>query len=481
MENLYKILGVTKNATDAEIKKAYRDLAKVLHPDRNYGNKLFEEKFKELNIAYVTLSDPAKRRDYDFKLFQAEQKEAAKKAAQERASQNRQYYNSGQPRRESSYSTTSSQQSGRTSNKQSGTYAPRSKGSNSHDRDKVKKYFLKNCGWMLGIVGALIGGIIDIQWGLLLGSSLGWLIARFIQNTENIKWLLNYGFIYPLVIFLGAEDKEDVSMKFKGLFFTAVLFLTIIINVAIVSKDNRLYEKTIAENTIESCDNYLSVYPEKGQHTSLVSSLRNKLYIEYDDNLWEQAISTGDYRAYLSELPKGRNSELAKQRIKEQEEEIKRRKEELIEAEKWKTDQIGWQTATERNIISAYKKYLELYPKGKYAYRAKKKIIDYEVDKIFEGEYGKLPTMERTASTTGDKSVISIHNDTEYELTLRYSGDESRMVVLAPQEKRTIKLRDGSYRIAASVNVYNVRNYAGKETIKLGEYFSRYYIVTSLK
>lgn len=70
----------------------------------------------------------------------------------------------------------------------------------------------------------------------------------------------------------------------------------------------------------------------------------------------------------------------------------------------------------------------------------KKKIIDYEVDKIFEGEYGKLPTMERTASTTGDKSVISIHNDTEYELTLRYSGDESRMVVLAPQEKERLSL-----------------------------------------
>ena len=64
-EDLYSILGVSKNASDDEIKKAYRKLAKKYHPDLNKGDKSAEEKLKEVNKAYEVLSDKQKRAQYD--------------------------------------------------------------------------------------------------------------------------------------------------------------------------------------------------------------------------------------------------------------------------------------------------------------------------------------------------------------------------------------------------------------------------------
>lgn len=64
-KDYYKILGVDRKASEDEIRKAYRDLAKQYHPDRNPNNKQAEERFKEINEAYQVLSDSTKRQHYD--------------------------------------------------------------------------------------------------------------------------------------------------------------------------------------------------------------------------------------------------------------------------------------------------------------------------------------------------------------------------------------------------------------------------------
>ena len=64
-KDYYATLGLTKTATDKEIKQAYRKLARKFHPDVNPGDKVAESKFKEINEANEVLSDPDKCRKYD--------------------------------------------------------------------------------------------------------------------------------------------------------------------------------------------------------------------------------------------------------------------------------------------------------------------------------------------------------------------------------------------------------------------------------
>ena len=68
LKDYYGILGVSPDASQEEIKRAYRSLAKQYHPDTNHGNPASEEKLKEINEAYDILGDKEKRRLYDFQV-----------------------------------------------------------------------------------------------------------------------------------------------------------------------------------------------------------------------------------------------------------------------------------------------------------------------------------------------------------------------------------------------------------------------------
>ncbi len=74
MKNYYQVLGVQPNATNEDIKSAYRKLAVKFHPDKNNGDKYFEERFKEIQVAYDTLIDDNLRKHYNQQLFYFYQK-----------------------------------------------------------------------------------------------------------------------------------------------------------------------------------------------------------------------------------------------------------------------------------------------------------------------------------------------------------------------------------------------------------------------
>ena len=151
---------------------------------------------------------------------------------------------------------------------------------------------------------------------------------------------------------------------------------------------------------------------------------------------------------------------------------------EEIESQAWNTEPKAWQQATAENSLSAYNKYKSLYPKGAHINQCEKEIIDLEVSSIYAGEHGTLPAMERTGYGGGPTSYITITNSTSYTLTILYSGPDSKKLVIEASGTKSIRLKNGQYKVAASVDAYNVRRFAGTEDLRGGNYSADYYIST---
>lgn len=149
---------------------------------------------------------------------------------------------------------------------------------------------------------------------------------------------------------------------------------------------------------------------------------------------------------------------------------------EAIANSEWNTESKAWAKASALGTLSGYYKYINMYPNGSHASSANKKIIDMEVDNVMAEEHGELPSMNQTTYGYGTTSNISVYNNTSYTLTLSYSGPDSKRISISPHNRRSITLKNGSYRCVASVDESGVINHAGTESLNGGSYEVEYYI-----
>lgn len=192
----------------------------------------------------------------------------------------------------------------------------------------------------------------------------------------------------------------------------------------IEDRSSEEYNKAASENSIEAWEHFLNIVPERYQEDG-----DNRLLAAREDLLWQNESS-------------------------------------------------AWEVATERNTVQTMQKYINLYPNGRHVAQAEKKMIDLEVDAAFAGEHGELPPLERGYSSGKAYSTIEITNNTQYELTINYSGIESKRMVIPAHNRKSIHLKNGHYRLAASVG-HNVRPFAGQEYLDGSDYSSTFYIITS--
>lgn len=229
-----------------------------------------------------------------------------------------------------------------------------------------------------------------------------------------------------------------------------------------LQKTSSLYSSSIS--TLSHFESVRDLFPGSALEHRMDSLIEAKVNLEHQKALDSETVEGWElYKILVSE----KYWRDADQRIED------------INSRLWGTDRQAWKTAQKQNTLTAYNRYLELFPKGAHAKAADKKVIDLSVTNIFAGDHGTLPGMDRTSYSSSGSNIITVSNDTQYTLTLLYSGPDSKRLVLSSRSSGSVRLPNGTYRVAASVAATNVRSYAGTETLSGGGYDVSYYISSS--
>jgi len=146
-----------------------------------------------------------------------------------------------------------------------------------------------------------------------------------------------------------------------------------------------------------------------------------------------------------------------------------------------KIEETHWEYIYAKDTKEVYEEFILKFPDSKFVKLAEMRIIDLEVDRVFKGKHGQMPSMQRISSLSEESntSSVSVYNNTSYTLTLLYSGTESKRVEIAPKQRTKFSIINGKYRIAAWVSNPKVRRFAGTENIDGGRYDVEYYTYKS--
>jgi len=228
---------------------------------------------------------------------------------------------------------------------------------------------------------------------------------------------------------------------------------------------------------------------------------RERLNLLLEDDVWGAAARSDDlsaYKQYVRTYKNGKYLDKAKARIVELSDQIWEQLSATKSDEKLKVFISKYPESTkiqdaqlrldalyndyewvkEQDKLIHYQRFISQYPGHAESAWIQKRIIDLEVDEISKGEYGDMPKADRVTGS-GVDAEVTIENKTGYVLTVRYSGDSSYKITLPDREVRRIRISPGNYKVAASVNASNVRNYFGSESLESGQYSSSFHIRTS--
>jgi outer membrane protein assembly factor BamD (BamD/ComL family) len=222
--------------------------------------------------------------------------------------------------------------------------------------------------------------------------------------------------------------------------------------VAIADAKWETISKTSSKNEVLK---FLNAYPETTKTTEAEARI-----VTIADAQWAKismSRSVPAINAFLADYPETSMRHAAEQRVQQ-----------LYD---------DWDWVREQDTLAHFQRFVARHPDHPERAWIDKRIIDLEVKEIAAGEYGELPPAQ-PLRIGGATATVEVDNQTGYELTVRYSGPDSKKLIIPKGATQSVSLPPGDYQVAASVSAANVRNYYGKDTMRGGQYSSSFYIQT---
>lgn len=290
---------------------------------------------------------------------------------------------------------------------------------------------------------------------------------------------------------------RDVAVKFGrtlGLCSLIVACLLFIYGIVALADGSAMYRWCAYKDTIPAYVSYLEYFPK----SSYSDRARDRLRVLREPEVWAHASHSNDVkvlRDYIRTYPKGIHRDEALTRVREFAdaqwqgvaggrsvkaiEKFLRENPEtsMRDAAKRRIQELhdDWTWVRKQDSLPHYRRFAERFPDHPEQAWIQKRIIDLEVNEIASGEVRGMPKAQ-PLTRGGVSAEVRVENKTDYELTVRYSGPDSKKLVLPSGAVRTVSLLPGEYRVAASVSASNVMNYFGSETMQGGTYSSSFYI-----